>query len=209
MISRILGHILGNEYKRRSKSCPYCNFSSCWLPTPSRHRFSGCMSPIQSKLYFALQPHQYRVFVRTDSLTIFKIYYTLILLFNIIYLGLCLSFTLIYDLEPNMPRTQAPHPSLSSLPLAVPEKIVFYSPTASQVPISRYLTSRPQPGSSANSSAAPSLTSCSNTCRTTTDCETQNRAYPTIDLAEMLKTRLSSDMDTLALDRSLVRQAQT
>lgn len=108
-----------------------------------------------------------------------------------------------------MPCTPAPHPSPSSLPLAVSEKIVFYSPTASLVPISRYLTSRPQPGSSANTSTAPSLTSCSNTCRTTTDCETQNRAYPTIDLAEMLKTRLSSDMDTLALDRSLVRQAQT
>ena len=108
-----------------------------------------------------------------------------------------------------MPCAQAPHVSSSSLPLAVSQKIVFYSPTASQVPISRYLTSRPQPGSSANTSAAPSLTSCSNTCRTTTDFETQNRAYPTIDLAEMLKTRLSSDMDTLALDRSLVRQAQT
>lgn len=131
------------------------------------------------------------------------------ILFTIIYLGLCLSFTLIYDLEPNMPCAQAPHSSPSSLPLAVPEKKIFYSPTASQVPISRYITSRPQPGSSANTSAAPSLTSCSNTCRTTTDYETQNRAYPRIDLAEMLKTRLSSDMDTLALDRSLVRQAQT
>ncbi|MCJ1344450.1 hypothetical protein MMC31_002653 [Peltigera leucophlebia] len=91
----------------------------------------------------------------------------------------------------------------------MPVKSIFYSPTASQIPISRDLTSRSLPGSSANTSAAPSLTSCSNTRRMTTDCEIQNRAYPRIDLAEMLKTRLSRDMDTLALDRTLVRQAQT
>lgn len=109
-----------------------------------------------------------------------------------------------------MPCTQVPHSaSPTSLPLAMPEKSIFYSPTASQVPITRDLTCRSQPGSSANTSAAPSLTSCSNTCRTTTDCETQNRAYPRIDLVDMLKTRLSKDMDTIALDRTLVRQAQT
>lgn len=187
-------------------SCPHCNFPFCWWSSPLLCLFVSDTQ--QTSLRTSAAP--LKTLYSKLILLLFQEFLSFILLFTIIYFDLWFSFTIIHNLGPNMPYPQAPHSaSPTSLPLAMPVEAIFYSPTASQIPISRDLTSRSQPGSSANTSAAPSLTSCSNTRRTTTDCGIQNRAYPRIDLVEMLKTCLSSDMDTLALDRSLVRQAQT
>lgn len=106
----------------------------------------------------------------------------------------------------NMPSTQTLHaPSHPSLPLAMPGKQPYYSPPMThQVPYARPIISPQTPGSSVNTSAVPSLTSGSQTGE-----DNVPHGASGIDLVEMLNDRLSNAVDTLPLDRSLVRQAQT
>ena len=106
----------------------------------------------------------------------------------------------------NMPSTQTLHaPSHPSLPLAMSGKSPYYSPPmAHQVPYARPIISTPTPGSSVNTSAVPSLTSGSQSGE-----DNVPHGASGIDLVEMLNDRLSNAVDTLPLDRSLVRQAQT
>lgn len=106
----------------------------------------------------------------------------------------------------NMPSTQTLRaPSHPSLPLTMPGKSPYYSPPmAHQGPYARPVVSPPTPGSSVNTSAVPSLTSGSQSGEDNVPHGASN-----IDLVEMLNDRLSNAVDTLPLDRSLVRQAQT
>jgi len=105
-----------------------------------------------------------------------------------------------------MPPTQTLNaPSHPSLPLAMPGKQAYYSPPMThQVPYARPIISPPTPGSSVNTSAVPSLTSGSQSGE-----DNVPHGASGIDLVEMLNDRLSNAVDTLPLDRSLVRQAQT
>lgn len=83
-------------------------------------------------------------------------------------------------------------------------KSLYYSPPiAHQVPYARPIISPPPPGSSVNTSAVPSLTSDSQSGE-----DNVPHGASGIDLVEMLSDRLSNAVDTLPLDRSLVRQAQ-
>ncbi|MCJ1271547.1 hypothetical protein MMC22_011449 [Lobaria immixta] len=91
----------------------------------------------------------------------------------------------------------------------MPGKSPYYSPPTHQVPYSRPIVSPPQPGSSVNTSAVPSLTSGSYAGSATGDSESSNGGASGIDLVEMLNDRLSNAVDPLPLDRSLARQAQT
>lgn len=106
----------------------------------------------------------------------------------------------------NMPSTQTLNaPCHPSLPLAMSGKSPYYSPPmAHQIPYARPIISPPTPGSSVNTSAVPSLTSGSQSGE-----DNVPHGASGIDLVEMLSDRLSNAVDTLPLDRSLVRQAQT
>lgn len=91
----------------------------------------------------------------------------------------------------------------------MPGKSPYYSPPTHQVPYTRPIVSPPQPGSSVNTSAVPSLTSGSYAGSATCDSENSHAGASGIDLVEMLNDRLSNAVDPLPLDRSLARQAQT
>ncbi|KAI4120288.1 MAG: hypothetical protein LQ338_007125, partial [Usnochroma carphineum] len=73
----------------------------------------------------------------------------------------------------------------------------------------RVAISPPQIGSSANTSAVPSLTSGSCAGSTAGDYDSSNGGASGVDLVELMNDRLSSAVDPIPLDRSLARQAQT
>lgn len=77
------------------------------------------------------------------------------------------------------------------------------------VSYSRVALSPPQAGSSANTSAVPSLTSGSYAGSSAGDSDSSNGGVSGIDLVELMNDRLSNAVDPLPLDRSLARQAQT
>ncbi len=110
-----------------------------------------------------------------------------------------------------MPSTQVLHapPTPSSLPIPMPGKSPYYPPPLHQGPYTRTVMSPPPPGSSVNTSAVPSLTSGSYPGSSTGDGDSSHGGAPGVDLIEMLNDRLSNAVDTLPLDRSLARQAQT
>ncbi len=117
---------------------------------------------------------------------------------------LALSFVSI-----KMPSTQALQPrSPPTYPIGVPGKSSQYTPLARSTPYSRPAISPPQPGSSANTSAVPSLTSGSYSGSAPAD-ENSNTGASGVDLIELLNDRLSNAVDPLPLDRSLAKQAQT
>ena len=72
-------------------------------------------------------------------------------------------------------------------------------------PYGRVPVSPPQPGSSVNTSAVPSLTSGSYAGSDASS----NGCASGVDLVEMLNDRLSNAVNPLPLDRSLAQQAQT
>ena len=98
--------------------------------------------------------------------------------------------------------------SPSTLPLSVPGKSPYHQPPMHPAPYSRVAVSPPQAGSSANTSAVPSLTSGSYAGSTTGD-ESSNGGASGIDLVELMNDRLSTAVNPLPLDKSLARQAQT
>ena len=67
----------------------------------------------------------------------------------------------------------------------------------------------PVAGSSANTSAVPSLTSGSYAGSATGGSESSNNGAGGVDLIEMMTDRLSNAVNPLPLDRSLAQQAQT
>ena len=87
----------------------------------------------------------------------------------------------------------------------MPGKSPNYTAPAYPAPYSRVPISPPQPGSSVNTSAVPSLTSGSYAGSDASS----NGGASGIDLVEMLNDRLSNAVDPLPLDRSLAQQAQT
>ena len=108
-----------------------------------------------------------------------------------------------------MPSTQTLQPrSPPTYPIGVPRKTPQYTPLARAAPYSHPAISPPQPGSSVNTSAVPSLTSGSYSGSTTGD-ENSNAGASGVDLVELLNDRLSNAVDPLPLDRSLAKQAQT
>ncbi|KAL8736064.1 MAG: hypothetical protein Q9181_002596 [Wetmoreana brouardii] len=96
-----------------------------------------------------------------------------------------------------------------ALPLSVPGKSPHNPPFPHPAPYTRVAISPPQPGSSANTSAVPSLTSGSYAGSTAGDSDSSNGGASGIDLVELMNDRLSIAVDPLPLDRSLARQAQT
>ncbi len=110
----------------------------------------------------------------------------------------------------NMPSTQTMMArSPPTLPLSVPGKSPYNPPLHHPTPHSRVAVSPPQAGSSANTSAVPSLTSGSYAGSTAGDSDSSNGGVSGIDLVELMNDRLSNTVDPLPLDRSLARQAQT
>lgn len=108
-----------------------------------------------------------------------------------------------------MPATQTLQArSPPTYPIGVPGKSIQYTPLARAAPYSRPAISPPQPGSSANTSAVPSLTSGSYSGSIAGD-ENSNAGASGVDLVELLNDRLSNAVDPVPLDRSLARQAQT
>lgn len=105
-----------------------------------------------------------------------------------------------------MPPAQTLHRTTPSLPLTMPGKSSYYAPPAYPAPYKSIAVSPPQPGSSVNTSAVPSLTSGS---YAGSDHDSSNAGASGIDLVEMLNDRLSIAVDPLPLDRTLARQAQT
>ena len=91
----------------------------------------------------------------------------------------------------------------------MPGKSPCYSTPTHLAPYSRSAISPPQPGSSVNTSAVPSLTSGSYAGSSAGDYDSSHNGATGIDLVETLNDRLSNAIDTLPLDRSLARQAQT
>ncbi|KAL8878243.1 MAG: hypothetical protein Q9198_003904 [Flavoplaca austrocitrina] len=109
-----------------------------------------------------------------------------------------------------MPSTQTMMArSPPTLPLSVPGKSPYNPPLHHPTPHSRGAVSPPQAGSSANTSAVPSLTSGSYAGSTAGDSDSSNGGVSGIDLVELMNDRLSNTVDPLPLDRSLARQAQT
>ena len=106
-----------------------------------------------------------------------------------------------------MPSTMLAR-SPSALPVSVPGKAHQNLPMH-QAQYSRVAVSPPQAGSSANTSAVPSLTSGSYAGSTAGDSESSNSGVSGIDLVELMNDRLSTAVDPLPLDRGLARQAQT
>ena len=108
-----------------------------------------------------------------------------------------------------MPSTQTiQHRSPPTYPVGVPGKSSQYTPLARAAPLSRPTISPPQPGSSASTSAVPSLTSGSCSGSATGD-ENSQAGSSGVDLVELLNDRLSNAVDPTPLDRSLAKQAQT
>ncbi|KAL8934871.1 MAG: hypothetical protein Q9216_005693 [Gyalolechia sp. 2 TL-2023] len=95
-----------------------------------------------------------------------------------------------------------------AMPLSVPGKSPQNLPMH-QAQYSRVAVSPPQAGSSANTSAVPSLTSGSYAGSTAGDSESSNGGVSGVDLVELMNDRLSTAVDPIPLDRSLARQAQT
>ncbi|KAL8740575.1 MAG: hypothetical protein Q9184_008471, partial [Pyrenodesmia sp. 2 TL-2023] len=94
-----------------------------------------------------------------------------------------------------------------ALPLSVPGKSPQSLPMH-QASYSRVAVSPPQAGTSATSSAVPSLTSGSFAGSSAGDSES-NGGTSGVDLVELMNDRLSNAVDPIPLDRSLARQAQT
>ncbi|KAL8935899.1 MAG: hypothetical protein Q9211_004458, partial [Gyalolechia sp. 1 TL-2023] len=95
-----------------------------------------------------------------------------------------------------------------AVPLSVPGKSPQNLPMH-QAQYSRVAVSPPQPGSSTNTSAVPSLTSGSYAGSTVGESESSNGGVSGVDLVELINDRLSTAVDPIPLDRSLARQAQT
>lgn len=95
-----------------------------------------------------------------------------------------------------------------SYPIGVPAKSPQYMPLSRAAPYSRPAISPPQPGSSANTSAVPSLTSGSYSGSTAGD-DASSAGAPSVDLVELLNDRLGNAVDPQPMDRSLAKQAQT
>ena len=91
----------------------------------------------------------------------------------------------------------------------MPGKSPYYTPPTHLAPYARSAISPPQPGSSVNTSAVPSLTSGSYAGSSAGDYDSSHGGATGVDLVEMLNDRLSNAVDPLPLDRSLARQAQT
>lgn len=91
----------------------------------------------------------------------------------------------------------------------MPGKSPCYTAPTHLAPYSRSAISPPQPGSSVNTSAVPSLTSGSYAGSSAGDYDSPHTGAAGVDLVEMLNDRLSNAVDPLPLDRSLARQAQT
>ncbi|KAL8646219.1 MAG: hypothetical protein Q9210_006263, partial [Variospora velana] len=98
--------------------------------------------------------------------------------------------------------------SPSALSVAVPGKSPQNLPMH-RASYSRVAVSPPQAGSSANSSAVPSLTSGSYAGSSGGDYDSSNGPASSVDLVELMNDRLGSAVNPLPLDRSLARQAQT
>ena len=95
--------------------------------------------------------------------------------------------------------------STYSRPVAMPGKPASKLPVAYPAPYGRVTSSPPQRGSSANTSAVPSLTSDSGS----NSSDYGDGASSGIDLVELLNDKLSTTVSPMPLDRSLARQAQT
>ncbi|CAF9932063.1 hypothetical protein IMSHALPRED_008784 [Imshaugia aleurites] len=105
-----------------------------------------------------------------------------------------------------MPVTQTRYQAPTySRPVAMPGKPASKLPVAYPAPYGRVAISPPQRGSSANTSAVPSLTSDSGS--NSSDCGDGGSSG--IDLVELLNDKLSTTVSPMPLDRSLARQAQT
>ena len=104
-----------------------------------------------------------------------------------------------------MPVTQTRYQAATySRPVAMPAKQASKLPVAYPAPYSRVAVPSPQRGSSANTSAVPSLTSDSGS--NSSDCGDSGSSG--IDLVELLNDKLSTTVSPLPLDRSLAQQAQ-
>ena len=95
-----------------------------------------------------------------------------------------------------------------TLPLNVPGKGVHYTALTHPSPYHRPSVSPPQPGSSVNTSAVPSLTSGSYAGSASSDYEHGHGVSSGVDLLDMLNDRLATAIDPLPLDRSMARQTQ-
>ena len=105
-----------------------------------------------------------------------------------------------------MPTTQTRYQAPTySRPVAMPGKQASKLPVAYPAPYGRVAASPPQRGSSANTSAVPSLTSDSGS--NSSDCGDGGSSG--VDLVELLNDKLSTTVSPMPLDRSLARQAQT
>ncbi|KAI4185301.1 MAG: hypothetical protein L6R41_004215 [Letrouitia leprolyta] len=105
-----------------------------------------------------------------------------------------------------------PSTMLARSPPAAPVSVPGKSPQnlpMHQAQYSRVGVSPPQAGSSANTSAVPSLTSGSYAGSTAGDYENASGGVSGVDLVELMNDRLSTAVDPIPLDRSLARQAQT
>lgn len=185
-------------------------FSSIFIHLSSPHLFTFYIQP-QKKLKQTYTPPPLRYLPVLPCFYPTQTYHQDFIASLLIASSHTISYTLPSDhLQPfkrsNMPSTQTLHaPSHPSLPLAMPGKSPYYSPPmAHQVPYARPIISPPTPGPSVNTSAVPSLTSGSQSGE-----DHVQHGASGIDLVEMLNDRLSNAVDTLPLDRSLVRQAQT
>lgn len=115
-------------------------------------------------------------------------------------------YVYIYLTFADMPVTQTRYQAPTySRPVAMPGKPASKLPVAYPAPYGRVAISPPQRGSSANTSAVPSLTSDSGS----NSSEYGDGASSGIDLVELLNDKLSTTVSPMPLDRSLARQAQT
>ncbi|MCJ1335092.1 hypothetical protein MMC09_000358 [Bachmanniomyces sp. S44760] len=109
-----------------------------------------------------------------------------------------------------MPATYIYRQPTEAVPLAMPHKTQYYTqPTQSSPYSGRMAVSPPEAGSSVNTSAVPSLTSGSYVGSNPADYESSHAGAASVDMVDMMHVRLSSAINPLPLDRSLVRQAQT
>ena len=91
----------------------------------------------------------------------------------------------------------------------MPGKSARHTTLSQAPPYHRPSVSPPQPGSSVNTSAVPSLTSGSYAGSTASDYEQGHGGPSGVDLLDMLNDRLATAIDPLPLDRSMAKQAQT
>ncbi|MCJ1353287.1 MAG: hypothetical protein MMC33_003272 [Icmadophila ericetorum] len=111
-----------------------------------------------------------------------------------------------------MPVTQSPYQlSVPAIPISMPNKSPYYTPPslAQPLPYSRISVSPTSAGSSVNTSAVPSLTSGSCASNSCGEHENSSGGAGSVDLLEMMTTRLSVAIDPLPMDKSLVQQVQT